>query len=145
MPQNGCASQKGFSLGSGNTLRVVSIPVPALFGLAQAHSHASATNTNGTLHRPTTRTKYTYDVDDRLLTAGGSTFTYDANGNQISKTFTSTGAPQVYTYDAANRLMAGTGGAVTNRFAYDGGGLLVRSSAQANPTGGASAAQRGAR
>ena len=65
---------------------------------------------------------YTYDADDRLLSAGSSSFVYDANGNQISKTQTATGQPIVYAYDAANRLTNVVGGVFTSSFAYDGDG-----------------------
>lgn len=71
---------------------------------------------------PGTSDTYVYDADDRLLIGGESSFTYDADGNETSKTLTIGGQPIVYTYDAANRLLSATGGAVTSTFAYDGDG-----------------------
>ncbi len=77
------------------------------------------------LTAPGTSITYTYDAADRLLSADTATFTYDANGNQTSKTQTATGQPFIYTYDAANRLVSVTGGAANNSFAYDGDGNRI--------------------
>lgn len=68
---------------------------------------------------------YTYDAADRLLAADTATFTYDANGNQASVTKTATGQPILYRYDAANRLISATGGAINSAFSYDGDGNRV--------------------
>jgi RHS repeat-associated protein len=80
------------------------------------------------LTAPGTTINYSYDADDRLLFAGTASFTYDANGNQLSKTQTATGQPIVYAYDAANRLSSATFGAVTSTFAYDGDGNRISQS-----------------
>ncbi len=69
--------------------------------------------------------QYSYDAADRLLTADTATFTYDANGNQTSKTQTATGQPLIYTYDAANRLISVNGGRINSSFSYDGDGNRV--------------------
>ena len=71
---------------------------------------------------------YTYDAGDRLLAAGTATFTYDANGNQTSVAKTSSSQPLIYQYDAANRLVAATGGRPTSSFAYDGDGNRISQS-----------------
>lgn len=71
---------------------------------------------------------YVYDAGDRLLRSGTSTFTYDANGNQTSKTQTATGQPIVFSYDAANRLISVNGGRFNSNFAYDGDGNRVSQS-----------------
>ncbi|MBZ5536630.1 MAG: DUF6531 domain-containing protein [Acidobacteriia bacterium] len=80
------------------------------------------------LTAPGTSINYTYDAADRLLTAGTALFTYDANGNQTSKTQTGTGNSLIYSYDAANRLTSVTGGAVSSAFAYDGEGNRITQS-----------------
>ena len=80
------------------------------------------------LMAPGTSVNYAYDADDRLLFAGTTNLTYDANGNQISKTTTATGLPIIYRYDAANRLVTASGGAVTSTFAYDGDGNRISQS-----------------
>jgi RHS repeat-associated protein len=64
-------------------------------------------------------TAYTYDDANRLTTAGGQTYSFDANGNLLSDgTYT-------YTYDTANRLVgvATTATAVTYRYNGDGNRL----------------------
>ena len=71
---------------------------------------------------------YTYDVGDRLLAAGTATFTYDANGNQTSVAKTFSSQPLIYQYDAANRLVAVTGGRTNSTFAYDGDGNRISQS-----------------
>jgi RHS repeat-associated protein len=58
---------------------------------------------------------YSYDAADRLLsTFGGTAFTWDANGNMLSKGTTT------YAYDVANRLTQVTSGTTTVQFTYDG-------------------------
>ena len=71
---------------------------------------------------------YTYDVGDRLLAAGTATFTYDANGNQTSVAKTFSSQPLIYQYDAANRLVAVTGGRTNSTFAFDGDGNRISQS-----------------
>jgi RHS repeat-associated protein len=66
---------------------------------------------------PTEAITYTYDLADRLLNiSDGTTFTWDGNGNQLSKGSTN------YTYDTANRLTQVANGATTVQFTYDGDG-----------------------
>lgn len=72
--------------------------------------------------------QYSYDADDRLLTADTATFSYDANGNQISVARTTTSQPIIYRYDAANRLVSAAGGAINSTFAYDGDGNRITQS-----------------
>jgi len=81
-----------------------------------------------TLARGDRATNYTYDADNRLLSAGPSTFAYDPNGNQTSVTRLRDNKVLVYAYDAANRLVAVTGGPVNSTFAYDGDGNRVSQS-----------------
>lgn len=66
-------------------------------------------------------TIYTYDADDRLLAAGHTTFTYDNNGNRLTK---SAGLRLQYSYDAADRLVS-LSGTLAAAFAYDGDGNRI--------------------
>jgi RHS repeat-associated protein/uncharacterized repeat protein (TIGR01451 family) len=68
---------------------------------------------NSTVHG---LTAYTYDVGDRLLTAGTTAFTWDANGNMTGK------GNGVYTFDALDRLTQVVSGTTAVQFAYDGDG-----------------------
>jgi RHS repeat-associated protein len=68
-------------------------------------------------------TNYTYNPADELLTAGAATFTYDGNGNQLTKMAGS--ATATYGWDALNRLVAVSGGAVNTQYQYDGDGNRV--------------------
>lgn len=67
-------------------------------------------------------TQFTYDAADRLLKAGKSTFTYDANGNRISM---NNGVITRYAYDAANRLIQASRGGLVSTYVYDGDGNKV--------------------
>jgi RHS repeat-associated protein len=79
-----------------------------------------------TLKAPSMVITYTYDAADRLVLAGGLSFTYDANGNVIGVGTGTRGPSSSYGYDAANRLVtAGGGGIVATAFEYDGDGNRV--------------------
>jgi RHS repeat-associated protein/uncharacterized repeat protein (TIGR01451 family) len=69
-------------------------------------------------------TTFEYDASDRLLRAGTTVYTYDANGNVLTRT-SPPGAVSRYTWGTENRLVAveGTEGSAT--FAYDADGNLV--------------------
>ena len=99
-------------------LRVISLPVSALFGPAQPHVRASASSQNDTAHEPRTRTKYSYDTGSQLT---GTTYTlgsnplgnlsygYDNDGRRSSVTgsFAGTGLPLAMSqtaYNANNQL-----------------------------------------
>jgi RHS repeat-associated protein len=82
-------------------------------------------------------TAYTYDVANQMLTAGGDTYTYDANGSVISK-LTAGGALTTFTYDFQNRLTQITGpqGNERSQYAPDGTRVDIYGStadAQYNP------------
>src|SRR5512142_3589485 len=64
----------------------------------QRNGNRTTATVNGTTVNPT------YDDQDRLLTYGGTTFTYTANGELRTKT-DSTGTT-TYTYDAVGSLIA---------------------------------------
>ncbi len=69
-------------------------------------------------------TAYTYDVNDRMTSAGAASYSYDANGN-LTSTIES-GALSSFEYNAADRMVRTTapGGAVTE-YVYDGDGIRV--------------------
>jgi len=72
---------------------------------------------------------YSYDAADRLLsTSAGTAFTWDANGNMLSKGTTT------YTYDAANRLTQVVSGTTTVQFTYDGDGKRFSKTANGTAT-----------
>ena len=62
-------------------------------------------------------TTYTYDNANRLLTAGGSSYVNDANGNTL------TGGGRTNTWDCENRLIQCTKGLNTSTFTYGADGL----------------------
>lgn len=64
-----------------------------------------------------------YDVDDRLLRTGGTTYTYDRNGNLRSQT--SATAATTYDWDFENRLLSATGPSGVTQFANDADGHRV--------------------
>ena len=68
-------------------------------------------------------TTYTYDAADRLFTAGTNYFTYDGNGNRLTKT--TVGTTIAYGWDSLNRLMSVSGGGTNSRYAYDGDGNRI--------------------
>jgi RHS repeat-associated protein len=74
-------------------------------------------------------TSYTYDAGDRMLTEGGLSYTYDANGNLLSRSDGVT-----YTYDAENRLASHTAGGVTTAYTYDAFGNRVGSNSLSGTT-----------
>lgn len=80
-------------------------------------SHTDATGT----------TAYTYDANDRLLTAGPTSFTYDGLGNTLTQT--DAGETTTYEYDGLSRLTRATApdGAMTT-YVYDGRNNRVQKS-----------------
>ena len=61
-------------------------------------------------------TGYGYDRADRITSAGGVSYTVDANGNLVSRGADSFG------YDQANRLKTASVGGASSGFVYDGDG-----------------------
>lgn len=70
-------------------------------------------------------TVYTYDDNDRLLTEGPNSYTYDNNGNTTGK-IEPTGAT-FYSYDFENRLMDVTAPGKAIHYAYDIDGNRIQS------------------
>jgi len=67
---------------------------------------------------------YTYDADDRLLSAGADTFTHDANGNLLQRS--GPAGTLTLTWDARDRLVgASVSGGATAAYAYDADGIRV--------------------
>ena len=48
-------------------------------------------------------TAYSYDLNDRLISQGGTTYSYDNNGNTLTETLDST--VKAFSYDAKNKLI----------------------------------------
>ena len=67
--------------------------------------------------------RYTYNQDNQLLTANGTTFQYDKNGNLFSKT--ENGATTTYSYDYDNRLTQVLTADSTYQYKYDALGNRV--------------------
>ena len=71
----------------------------------------------------------TYGAKPHALTsAGGYTYTYDANGNMV------VGKNKTLEYDLKNRLTKVTELAVSSTFSYDGDGGRVRKTTGSNST-----------
>ncbi|HVG08307.1 MAG TPA: fibronectin type III domain-containing protein [Thermoanaerobaculia bacterium] len=66
---------------------------------------------------------YTYDGNDRLLSAGADVFTYDANGNTLSHN--ADGILSTYEWDFEDRLIAAQTPAGSLAYEYDADGLRV--------------------
>jgi len=67
--------------------------------------------------------RYTYNQDNQLLTANGTTFQYDKNGNLIKKTEGADITSYIYDYD--NRLIRLSNGPDTYQYQYDALGNRV--------------------
>ena len=65
-------------------------------------------------------TGYTTGTDNELTASPGTTYTYDADGNLISQTNTSSHVTTTYTYDYRNRLTEVTvGGTIMATYTYN--------------------------
>ena len=65
---------------------------------------------------------YTYDTRDRMLTSDGSSYTYDTNGNELTKS-----AEATYTFDLENRIVGvAMVGAGSVSYTYDADGNRVK-------------------
>lgn len=77
--------------------------------------------TGGSCSIPVNASQYCYDAAGNMIADGFHTYTYDAEGN-VTKVDTSAGQ---YTYDALNRRVSTTAGAVTKEFVFDQFGRRV--------------------
>ena len=75
-----------------------------------------------------TTTAYSYDRADRILTAGGVTYTSDPNGNITAR------GSETFSYDQANRLTAYSRPGTTVSYVYDGDGKRTRRTVNGTPT-----------
>ncbi|MCC6174086.1 MAG: hypothetical protein IT305_02175 [Chloroflexi bacterium] len=66
--------------------------------------------------RGSTTTSYSYDRADRIASAGGVSYSVDANGNLIAR------GTDTFAYDQANRLTQTTVGGSAASYTYDGNG-----------------------
>ena len=103
-----------------------------------AATHPSTTNESYTYDDVGNRTashqgsSYTYQAFNRLVTANGASFGYDANGNLTSKTDAS--GSWTYTRDYENRLkQTSRSGGVTVTYSYDAFGRRIQ---RTSTTGG---------
>jgi RHS repeat-associated protein len=67
---------------------------------------------------------YTYDANNKMTAAGGDSFTYDSNGNTIGRTGSSGNA--TWGYDYENRMTSSSTPQGNASFVYSGDGLRVR-------------------
>lgn len=69
-------------------------------------------------------TEYTYDDNDRLLSAGVNTYTYDANGNTLVAVLD--GDTIEYSYNSKNQLIEMENSAGTTQYAYNISGIRTQ-------------------
>ncbi len=94
-------------------------------GLVQYHAVTSAA-TNGTCPQGET-------CDYDQAQAGvNNTYTYDANGNQITRVIN--GVTVTLAYDAEGRMVSVSGTGITAQFTYDGNGARVKSTINGTAT-----------
>jgi RHS repeat-associated protein len=94
----------------------------------EAYTYDPVGNRLSSLSAPT----WTYNARNELLSQGGTTYTYDANGNLSQKV--EPGATWSYTWNAENQLTAVTkNGVVSPVFLYDPRGRRVKKGSTANP------------
>jgi RHS repeat-associated protein len=88
----------------------------------------SLTEVGGTVRKEMGRNfiNYAYDDANRLLQAGNTSFTYDANGNRLSET--NPRRAIAYTYDTADRLTGVLQNDKEVAYTYDGDGNKVEQS-----------------
>ena len=90
-------------------------------------------DTNTPVNAPFSSTTYTYNASHKHAVASlstGETYTYDANGNMITRV--EGGVTYTQTFDAENRLISVAVSGQTTQFIYDGDGNLVK---KINPNG----------
>jgi RHS repeat-associated protein len=76
-------------------------------GTRESFSYDNVGNRMSRIDETGTRTTYSYDVANQMLAAGADTYTYDGNGNVLTKTSPSPGAAAkvtMFTYDGAQSL-----------------------------------------
>ena len=66
-------------------------------------------------------TAYVYDANDRLTQTGGTTYSYDENGNTLTSTLD--GKVKSYSYNSKNKLIAAVNDGVTTEYGYNINGI----------------------
>ena len=109
-------------------------PLPEFYyGLDEIGNRiAIATRGYTSLSLPELSLAYTYDSDDRILTAGNKTFENDANGNIIKEIGPS--GTTTYTYDYNNVLKQVNAPSQTYRYEYDPLGTRISREIGSNKT-----------
>ncbi|MFZ0061414.1 MAG: RHS repeat-associated core domain-containing protein, partial [Pyrinomonadaceae bacterium] len=101
-----------------------------------AATHANQTNESYTFDDLGNRTSsqqgssYSYQPFNRLVAANGTSFGYDTNGNQSSKSDTS--GTWTYSWDYENRLKQASKSGVTVSFSYDALGQRIQRTSSAS-------------
>ncbi len=95
------------------------------------HAYDAAGNRTGRV-RDGTPTAFTYDVDDRILTAGAATYVWNANGNLVSRTLGA--STTTFGYDADDRLVSMLGGGHSTQYRLNDDGHRVQATTVAGTT-----------
>jgi RHS repeat-associated protein len=116
---NGIVTGYAYDAASQLTGLAYTLGATTLGDLTYAYDAAgNRTSTGGTWTRtglPTTLTSVTYDAANQITQWGGTSFSYDPNGNLTSN------GTNMYTWNARNQLV-GLSGGTSASFAYDGMG-----------------------
>lgn len=100
------------------------------------------------MKKGSTTTSYTYDAAERMTKAGTTTFAYDKNGNQTSRTVGTTttnyaydfedqlvkAGTETYARDALGRVASSTLGTTKTEYLFDGSEVISEQAGTANPT-----------
>ena len=76
----------------------------------------------------------TYDPNGNLTSDGTRTYSYDSENRLLTATVIASGSEAIYTYDPFGRRLTKTINGVTSRFLYDGDQILAETDAAGNTT-----------
>ena len=111
--------------------RLVTADHPSSSGIAdESYAYDAAGNRTSWAGHPAV----VLDADDRLVDDGATTYSYDDEGRQISRTDKTTGETTRFAYDALDRLTSVRGPGVDATLAYDPLGRLVSMSVNGTRT-----------
>ena len=89
---------------------------------ADMHNRFTGTNRYDAAGNMTANGLYTYDAENRLKTASGTTYTYDADGNRVSKS-----GGMIYWQNAGGEILAeSTGATLTAEYIFFGSQRVAR-------------------